>query len=107
MHRPTEPRCIVIAGPNGAGKTTFAREYLPKVVGLVQFVNADLIARASRPSTLRWLRLRLAAFSSGKPIGSRFDRGWEHFVKVYRPLADEWAAYDNSGKSPRLIERWP
>lgn len=37
----------------------------------------------------------------------RFDRGWEHFVRIYRPLADEWAAYDNSSQSPKLLERWP
>jgi predicted ABC-type ATPase len=37
------PRCIVIARPNGAGKTTFAREFLPKDVGVVDFVNADLL----------------------------------------------------------------
>lgn len=43
------PRCIVIAGPNGAGKTTFAREYLPKVAGVIQFVNADLIAQGLAP----------------------------------------------------------
>jgi len=34
----------VIAGPNGAGKTTFAREYLPHVARVMQFINADLIA---------------------------------------------------------------
>jgi len=60
MHRPTQPRCIVIAGPNGAGKTTFAREYLPKVAGLVQFVNADLIAQGLSP-----LDPRLAALAAG------------------------------------------
>ncbi len=174
MHRPTQPRCIVIAGPNGAGKTTFAREYLPKVAGLVQFVNADLIAQGLSP-----LDPRLAALAAGRlvigeinrlataradfafestlsgltyarqlrtwkaagyrieipylrlstprlalrriaarvrqgghdvPRGDvirRFGRGWENFVKVYRLLANEWAVYDNSGKSPRLIERWP
>ena len=37
----------------------------------------------------------------------RFERGWEHFVRIYRPLADEWAVYDNSGDSPKLQERWP
>src|SRR2546421_3479100 len=37
----------------------------------------------------------------------RFGRGWENFVKVYRPLANEWAVYDNSAKSPKLLERWP
>jgi predicted ABC-type ATPase len=63
MHRPTQPHCIVIAGPNGAGKTTFAREYLPKVAGLVQFVNADLIAQGLSP-----LDPRLAALAAGRLV---------------------------------------
>jgi predicted ABC-type ATPase len=63
MSRPQRrrPRCIVIAGPNGAGKTTFAREYLPKVAGVVQFVNADLIAQGLAP-----LAPRLAALAAGR-----------------------------------------
>lgn len=169
-----QPRCIVIAGPNGAGKTTFAREYLPKVAGVIQFVNADLIAQGLAP-----LDPRLAALAAGrlllKEIGRlavarvdfafestlsgvsyarhmakwkrqgyrieiaylglksprlalrriaarvrqgghdvpradvlrRFERGWKHFVEIYRPLADEWAVYDNSGELPKLLERWP
>jgi predicted ABC-type ATPase len=174
MQRQTQPRCIVIAGPNGAGKTTFAREYLPKVAGLVQFVNADLIAQGLSPLDPRLAALaagrlvldeinRLAAASADFAFEStlsgltyarrlrawkaagyrieiaylrlssprlalrriaarvrqgghdvprrdalrRFERGWENFMKVYRPLADAWAVYDNSGKSPQLIERWP
>jgi len=168
------PRCIVIAGPNGAGKTTFAREYLPKVAGVIQFVNADLIAQGLAP-----LDPRLAALTAGRlllkeisrlaaaradfafestlsgvtyarhiaqwkrqgygieiaylrlksprlalrriaarvrqgghdvpraDVLRRFDRGWKHFVDIYRPLADEWAVYDNSGESPKQLERWP
>ena len=30
---------IIIAGPNGAGKTTFAREYLPREAGIIEFIN--------------------------------------------------------------------
>jgi predicted ABC-type ATPase len=41
--------CWIIAGPNGAGKTTFAMEYLPKVAGCTNFVNADLIAAGLSP----------------------------------------------------------
>jgi predicted ABC-type ATPase len=44
-----KPRCIVIAGPNGAGKTTFARSYLLKDAGIVNFINADLIATGLSP----------------------------------------------------------
>jgi predicted ABC-type ATPase len=37
----------------------------------------------------------------------RFDRGWQNFLRVYRPLADVWTVYDNSGASPQPIERGP
>jgi predicted ABC-type ATPase len=172
--RNPQPRCIVIAGPNGAGKTTFAREYLPHVAGVVQFVNADLIAQGLSPldpqlaalaagrlllqevnrlaaaradfafeSTLSGLtyarqlrlwktngyRIEIAYLRLRSPqlalrriaarvrqgghnvprtdVLRRFARGWENFLHMYRPLADEWAIYDNSGESPQLIERWP
>jgi predicted ABC-type ATPase len=172
--RKPQPRCIVIAGPNGAGKTTFAREYLPKIAGVIQFVNADLIAQGLSPldpqlaalaggrlllqgvnrlaasradfafeSTLSGLtyarqlrswktngyRIEIAYLRLRSPqlalrriaarvrqgghnvprvdVLRRFARGWENFLHVYRPLADEWTVYDNSGESPQLIERWP
>ncbi len=35
----------------------------------------------------------------------RFDRSWHNFHALYRPLADTWSVYDNSGDSPRLRER--
>jgi predicted ABC-type ATPase len=35
----------------------------------------------------------------------RFERGWNNFVKLYRPLADGWAVYENSGLAPVLIEQ--
>jgi predicted ABC-type ATPase len=40
-------------------------------------------------------------------IVRRFDRGWHNFCLVYRPLADAWAVYDNSGDAPRLLEKGP
>jgi predicted ABC-type ATPase len=47
---PTPPPTIyVIAGCNGAGKTTFAREFLPKEVKCLRFLNADEIARGLSP----------------------------------------------------------
>jgi len=35
----------------------------------------------------------------------RFDRGLKNFCTRYRPLADSWAVYDNSGERPQLIEK--
>jgi predicted ABC-type ATPase len=37
----------------------------------------------------------------------RFARSWSNFESVYRPLADAWAVYDNSGAEPRLVEVGP
>jgi predicted ABC-type ATPase len=166
------PRCIIIAGPNGAGKTTFAREYLPKDVGVIHFVNADLLAAGLSPlkpelATLNAGRLFLAeldrlartrqdfAFEStlsgltyvsrlkrwkaaGYRVGivflrlpsvqlalrriaarvkqgghnvppadvrRRFARGWKNFETAYKPLADVWKVYDNSGGSPQLLDK--
>jgi predicted ABC-type ATPase len=71
---------MIIAGPNGAGKTTFARKCLPNVVGLVHFIN---------------------------DMTRRFKRGWVNFLLVYKPLADGWTVYENSGTKPVLLERGP
>lgn len=59
---------------------------------------------------LRRIAARVRQGGHGVPradVLRRFDRGWGHFVEIYRPLADEWAVYDNSGESPKLLERWP
>jgi predicted ABC-type ATPase len=37
----------------------------------------------------------------------RFDRSWNNFHTLYRPLAHTWAVYDNSGDAPRLLEEGP
>lgn len=37
----------------------------------------------------------------------RFRRSWVNFGKIYQPLADHWAIYENSGLLPRLMERGP
>jgi predicted ABC-type ATPase len=37
----------------------------------------------------------------------RYSRGWMNFQSIYRPLADSWAVYENSGRSPQLLEKKP
>ena len=39
----------VIAGPNGAGKTTFIKRFAPRELALLDFLNADEIARGLSP----------------------------------------------------------
>jgi predicted ABC-type ATPase len=43
------PIVVVIAGPNGAGKTTAAQRLLKGELQVVEFLNADLIARGISP----------------------------------------------------------
>ncbi|MDI1250091.1 MAG: zeta toxin family protein [Lacunisphaera sp.] len=63
------PLCLIIAGPNGAGKTTFAREFLPREAGILEFVNADLIAAGLSP-----LKPSNAALNAGRIFLSELDR---------------------------------
>ena len=37
----------------------------------------------------------------------RYARGWENFQFIYKPLADAWATYENSGSRRVLIETGP
>jgi predicted ABC-type ATPase len=37
----------------------------------------------------------------------RFERGWLNFREHYRPLADHWEVYDNSLRTPRLLDIGP
>jgi predicted ABC-type ATPase len=43
------PELYIIAGPNGAGKTTAAKTILPEVLNVIEFVNADEIAKGLSP----------------------------------------------------------
>jgi predicted ABC-type ATPase len=40
-------------------------------------------------------------------VRRRYQRGWPNFATLYRPLADAWAVYENSGSLPVLLERHP
>lgn len=69
IKRKPKPRAIIIAGPNGAGKTTFAREFLPNEGGVMNFINADLIATGLSP-----LKPELAARAAGRLMLEELDR---------------------------------
>jgi predicted ABC-type ATPase len=37
----------------------------------------------------------------------RFQRSWDNYHTLYRPLAHAWSVYDNSGNAPKLLEEGP
>ena len=43
------PSLYLIAGPNGAGKTTFIKRFAPRHLALLDFLNADELARGLSP----------------------------------------------------------
>jgi predicted ABC-type ATPase len=40
-------------------------------------------------------------------IVRRFERSWDNFQNVYRPLAEYWAVYNNFGADLCLVEQGP
>lgn len=42
-----------------------------------------------------------------KDVERRFTRSWRNFEMLYRPLADRWTVFENSGPKPRLLEQHP
>jgi predicted ABC-type ATPase len=66
----SSPIIYLIAGPNGVGKTTFAREFLPKEVNCLRFMNADEIARGLSPFAPDAAALRAGRRSSAADVRS-------------------------------------
>ncbi len=60
------PSVVALAGPNGAGKSTMAAQLLVDVLGVSEFVDADVLARALP-------RSGAAAVTAGRAMLKRFD----------------------------------
>jgi predicted ABC-type ATPase len=61
------PSLYIIAGPNGAGKTTFIKRFAPRELALLDFINADEIARGLSP-----LAPERAQMEAGRLVLTRF-----------------------------------
>jgi predicted ABC-type ATPase len=63
---------------------------------------------SSVPLLLRRIAVRVKQGGHDVPradVLRRFSRGWKNFEASYKPLADMWEVYDNSGDSPVLLEK--
>jgi predicted ABC-type ATPase len=63
-----EPAVIMMAGPNGAGKSSIAPGLLAKALGVVEYVNADVIARG-----ISGFNPDSAALAAGRIMLQRLD----------------------------------
>lgn len=64
----TGPNLVIIAGPNGSGKSTSAPQLLRDYFGVVEFVNADVIAQG-----LSAFDVESAALDAGRIMIERLD----------------------------------
>jgi predicted ABC-type ATPase len=67
------PSLYIIAGPNGAGKTTFIKRFAPRELALLDFINADEIARGLSP-----LAPERAQIEAGRLVLTRFRQFLEN-----------------------------
>ena len=37
-------------------------------------------------------------------IKRRYEKGWHNFQNIYKQLVDAWILYDNSGKTPKMLD---
>jgi len=111
------PHIIVLAGPNGAGKSTLAPELVRDALGVMDYVNADTIARglsayAPETAALEAGRVMLKRLDDlvrrqvsipEEVIRRRYGRGIRNFFDVYQPLATTWTVYDNSIRDQSVL----
>jgi predicted ABC-type ATPase len=62
----TSPNIVVVAGPNGSGKSTAAPALLRDYLGIIEFVNADVIAQG-----LSGFRVESVAMQAGRIMLTR------------------------------------
>lgn len=74
------PSLYIIAGPNGAGKTTFIKRFAPRELAMLDFINADEIARGLSPFSPD-----RALLEAGRLVLTRF----RHFVAEGRDFVLE------------------
>jgi predicted ABC-type ATPase len=85
------PSLYIIAGPNGAGKTTFIKRFAPRRLALLDFLNADEIARGLSP-----LAPERAQIEAGRLMLERV----RHFIEEGKSFAMETTL---SGRTYRLL----
>ena len=70
-------------------------------------IEIAFLKLASVQLALRRIETRVKQGGHNVPAADvlrRFERGWKNFEGTYKPLADSWQIYDNSGVRPHLLE---
>jgi len=111
-----QPSVVVLAGPNGAGKSTMASQLLVDVLGVSEFVDADVLARglprseAAAVTAGRLMLRRLDALAEGRrSFGFETTSPGIPLVAKRRLCSGEGgrsSTYRSPSYSPRLRSSW-
>ena len=113
----------IISGCNGAGKTTASYTVLPEILECREFVNADEIARGLSPFNAASVAIEAGKLSSPELamrrvaervskgghdipeeiIRRRYTAGINNLFKLFLPVVDYWAIFDNSATPRRIV----
>lgn len=95
-----------------AFETTFSgKGYVYKIKNWKSQLYEIIIYYLKLPSidfAIERVRLRVAQGGHNIPdhiIKRRFDKSWNNFQKIYKPLADSWIVFDTSGKIPVILDK--
>lgn len=102
---------LVARGESFAFETTLAdRGYVRRIAewqSAGYHVTILFLSLPSADAAIQRVRLRIAQGGHSIPeevIRRRFTAGRTNFENLYKPLADAWALYDSSGRSPLLLD---
>jgi predicted ABC-type ATPase len=100
----------VARGESFAFETTLAERNFARAIEQWRSVayHVSLIFLSLPSADLAVQRVAQRVRQGGHPVPEedvrrRFNRGWDHFETLYKPLVDRWVLYDNAGDAPVLI----
>ncbi len=70
-------------------------------------VKLFFLSLASPELAITRVRQRVDAGGHSVPdavVRRRYAAGWRNFLGVYQQIVDDWALYDNSGPTPKLLD---
>ena len=98
-------------GESFAFETTLSGKTYIKKIRQMKSVGYKIIIYFLRLTTVELaierVKLRVAEGGHNIPeadIRRRFERSWQNFQTLYKPLADRWIIFDTSGPQPKIIE---
>jgi len=81
--------------------------HIPEWQGLGYRVELFFLTLPSPEDAIQRVAMRVRQGGHNIPepvIRRRYASGIEHFQRIYKPMVDAWALYDNAGTEPKLLD---